>query len=279
MSLAVATPAHHLDSSATCRVLVVEDDEICQDIMLLMLDQLGYRADVANDGVDALSAMHAVPYDVVLMDVRMPRMDGMEAARLIRTELDPTDQPTIVAMTADTTPRCQEECLQAGMDGHLGKPVHIGDLATALENRLLRQWKLEVLDAVHPADHPVSTASVTVVYDAAVLESLLTDLAAEGSVRTEIIESFIHDCQERLTAVERASHATDLEALGFEAHAIKSASAMIGLLALSDVARGVETTAKAAADGVDVASEATRLAAECVLAIDALKATLLAGPG
>ncbi|MGD0391995.1 MAG: response regulator [Acidimicrobiales bacterium] len=279
MSVATVSPVHVLDSSAGCRVLVVEDDEICRDIMVLMLDRLGYHTDVASDGMDALSALHAEPFDVVLMDVRMPRMDGMEAARLIRAELDSADQPTIVAMSADTTPRCREECLQAGMDGHLSKPVRIDDLAAALENRLLRQWKLEALDPANPDDRPVPATSPTVVYDPAVLEALIADLGAEGSLRIELIESFIHDCQERLTAVVMAGDAADLGALAFQAHALKSASATIGLPALSDVAHEIEAAATANPVGVDVGSQALCLAAECERAIDALHAALLAEPG
>lgn len=277
MSVAALSPAHELDSCADCRVLVVEDDAVCQDIMLLMLDRLGYQAEVADDGMDALSAIRAAPYDVVLMDVRMPRMDGMQAARLIRAELGPTEQPTIVAMTADTSSRCQEECLRAGMDGQLGKPVHIGELAAVLEKRALRRW---MLDGVDPGGlDPVPATSVPPVYDAAVLESLLADLGAEGSLRTELIESFIDDGQERMTALVTAGDTDDLDALAFEAHAIKSASATIGLLALSDVAREIEAAAGARPGEVDVGSQALRLAAECHRALDALHSALLAEPG
>ena len=281
MTCLAISPAHEMSSFTNCRVLVVEDDEICQDIMLLMLDRLGYHADVVNDGVDAVSAMHAAPYDVVLMDVRMPRMDGMEAARLIRAQTDPIDQPTIVAMTADTTPQCQEECLQAGMDGHMGKPVRIGDLAAALENRSLRQWKLQALDPYERDARPVVVpiASLPAVFDVQVLESLLADLGAEESVGAELIESFIHDCKERLISVVAAGETGDLGALAFEAHAIKSASATIGLMALSDLARGIEAMAKATSGDVDASSQASLLAAECHRAIDVLNAEPLGGLG
>jgi CheY-like chemotaxis protein len=145
MSVAAFRPSCGLDSSVDCRVLVVEDETICQDVVLLMLEYLGHQADVANDGVDAVSAVCGAFYDVVLMDVRMPRMGGMEATHLIRTELDPTDQPVIIAVTADMTPRCQQECLRAGMDGHLAKPIGIGVLAAVLEHRFQWQVSLEVV--------------------------------------------------------------------------------------------------------------------------------------
>ena len=95
----------------------------------------------------------------------------------------------------------------------------------------------------------------------------------------ELIESFIHDCKERLTSVVAAGAAGDLGALGFEAHAIKSASATIGLMALSDLAREIEAMAKATSGDVDASLQASLLAAECHRAIDALEAVPLSEPG
>jgi CheY-like chemotaxis protein len=279
MDVVAVSPAYELVSSANCRVLVVEDDAICQDTMLLMLGRLGYHAAIANDGVDALTAMHAAHYDLVLMDIQMPRMDGIEAARLIRTELDPADQPAIVAMTADTTPQCREECIHAGMDGHLGKPVHMADLSAALEGRFVRHGKIEAVDPGDSDDGGPPGEPVTVVYDPAVLDSLLAELDVDGSVRTDLIESFILDCEERSTALIAAGDAADLGALAFEAHAIKSASATMGLLALSEVAREIVVASRATASEVDIGSQALRLACECENAIGALKAALLTERG
>ncbi len=138
MSVITARPLQDVDGARNCRVLVADDDATSQDIVMLMLDRLGYRADVASDGAEAVSAFQAAFYDIVLMDVRMPRMDGMEAARQIRADLDPREQPTIIAMTADTTAQCREECLQAGMDRHLAKPLRIDDLAALLAGPLPR---------------------------------------------------------------------------------------------------------------------------------------------
>ena len=276
MSLADISSAQDLDSSGLCRVLVVEDDPVCQDVVLLMLDRLGYHAELANDGVEALSALHAATYDVVLMDIQMPRMGGMEAARLIRNQLESVSQPIIVALTADVTPRCQEECRQAGMDGHLAKPIHIGDLAEALENRSVRPRTLEMFDDGDPEDGSVPAASVTAAYDPSVLESLFAELGIEGTMRTELIQSFISDSRVQLAAVVAAGDATDCGALAFEAHAIKSASATIGFRVLSEMAHEIEEAAKAAPGELDIVSQTSRLAAEFQRAIDALSAALIA---
>jgi signal transduction histidine kinase len=115
------------------RILLVEDDVTNRNVTLLMLDHLGYRADVAENGVEALAAVEGAEYQVILMDVQMPEMDGMEATRRIRSELSESDQPFIVAITAGVTIEHQLLCLEAGMDHHLPKPIRLGNLRTVLE--------------------------------------------------------------------------------------------------------------------------------------------------
>ncbi|WP_412062354.1 PAS domain-containing protein [Rubrivirga sp. IMCC45206] len=114
------------------RILLAEDEPDNQALALQMLGALGHRVDVAVDGEDALARVHATPYDVVLMDVMMPGLDGLEATRRLRQELPPDRQPRVVALTARALRRDREACLAAGMDGYLTKPVRIGALADAL---------------------------------------------------------------------------------------------------------------------------------------------------
>jgi CheY-like chemotaxis protein/HPt (histidine-containing phosphotransfer) domain-containing protein len=258
-----------LDGSTERRVLLVEDDEICQDIVLLMLGRLGYQADVVNDGVDAVWAVQAKFYDVVLMDVRMPRMNGVEAAHLIRSTLNMADQPLIIAMTADTTNQCLEDCLQAGMNGHLDKPVHIGELAAALEYWFDRQDTFEMPHG-DSDEHQTESVPASVVYDDRVLEMLLDDLDGDEAMRADLIESFILDSQKRLAAIVVAGNTGDLEALAFQAHAIKSASATIGLLALSEVTHWIEAEVRTRPDEVDVGLQASLVVTEYGKAIRAL---------
>ncbi|WP_108667396.1 hybrid sensor histidine kinase/response regulator [Euzebya rosea] len=118
--------------SADLRVLLVEDDPVNQMVAFHMLDRLGLTADVADNGQAALEAVHRCDYDVVLMDVHMPVMDGPTAARHIRQELPAARQPTIVAMTANAMPGDRERLLAADMDDYVAKPVRLGDLATTL---------------------------------------------------------------------------------------------------------------------------------------------------
>ena len=115
------------------RVLLAEDNPVNQKIALLFLSKLGIRADVAGNGEEAVSAVERQRYDVVLMDVQMPRMDGLEATRLIRRRIPPARQPYIIAMTAHAMAGDRERCLEAGMDDYLQKPINVRALTEALE--------------------------------------------------------------------------------------------------------------------------------------------------
>ncbi len=126
-STAHPTPA----LSAPLRILVAEDNTVNQKVVLLLLSGLGYTADVAANGLEVLAALRRQPYDLVLMDVRMPEMDGLEATRRIRQEW-PDKGPRIVAMTASALREDRDACLTAGMDDHLSKPLALEDLRAAL---------------------------------------------------------------------------------------------------------------------------------------------------
>ncbi len=124
--------ADHLDH---LRLLLAEDNLINQKVALMMLKKLGIKADVAANGLEVLDALERQPYDIVLMDVQMPEMDGFEATKAIR-ERWPKGTPRIIALTAHSLEGDRERCLGAGMDDYISKPVKIEELASAL-NRYL----------------------------------------------------------------------------------------------------------------------------------------------
>jgi PAS domain S-box-containing protein len=114
------------------RLLLAEDNIVNQKVALRMLERLGYRADVAANGLEVLQAIKRQPYDVVLMDVQMPEMDGLEAARTIRRSLSADEQPKIIAITAYALQGDREKCIEAGMDGYISKPIKMEDLISIL---------------------------------------------------------------------------------------------------------------------------------------------------
>jgi signal transduction histidine kinase/DNA-binding response OmpR family regulator len=114
------------------RVLVAEDNVVNQKVAIAMLRHLGYRADLASDGVEAVEAVRRVPYDVVLMDLQMPLLDGIDATRQIIAEHARERRPRIVALTANAFEEDREQCLAAGMDDYVSKPLKTETLEAAL---------------------------------------------------------------------------------------------------------------------------------------------------
>jgi signal transduction histidine kinase/CheY-like chemotaxis protein len=115
------------------RILLAEDNTVNQKLALRLLTQLGYRADVAGNGLEVIAALERQTYDVVLMDVQMPELDGLEATRRIRAEWVPPCGPRIIAMTANAMEGDREACLAAGMDDYVSKPIRVHDLLAALQ--------------------------------------------------------------------------------------------------------------------------------------------------
>lgn len=120
------------------RILLAEDNFVNQKVALALLKRMGYQADVAVNGLKVLEALEKEKYDVVLMDVQMPEMDGLEATQQIRTKWANGDSPRIIAMTANAMQGDREMCLAVGMDDYISKPIQFTDLQTALENSA--QW-------------------------------------------------------------------------------------------------------------------------------------------
>jgi len=116
------------------RILLAEDNVVNQKLALRLLQQMGYRADLASNGIEAVESVERQAYDVVLMDVQMPEMDGLEASRRITARWPPEARPRIVAMTANAMQGDREMCLAAGMDDYLTKPIRVDTLVEALNN-------------------------------------------------------------------------------------------------------------------------------------------------
>jgi CheY-like chemotaxis protein len=114
------------------RILLAEDNVVNQKLAMRLLQQMGYRADLASNGIEAVESVGRQSYDVVLMDVQMPEMDGLEATRQITARWPEGQRPRIVAMTANAMQGDRETCLAAGMDDYVVKPIRVEALVEAL---------------------------------------------------------------------------------------------------------------------------------------------------
>jgi CheY-like chemotaxis protein/anti-sigma regulatory factor (Ser/Thr protein kinase) len=218
------------------RILLAEDNVVNQKVALHMLQRLGYRADIASNGLEVLQAVQRQPYDVILMDVQMPEMDGLKATRHICQELPYEERPWIIAMTANAMQSDRDECLNAGMDNYISKPIHRSALVEALE--LCRPLPRQAADATEvfinkPAiDHSKLQA----------LSDMFGDDAA--SVMVEVIDSYLEDAPKLLESMRNSADAVDTLALGHAGHTLKSTSATLGAIALSELCKQVEAIAK-----------------------------------
>jgi CheY-like chemotaxis protein len=129
--------SHEFALKYPMRILIAEDNKVNQKLAMKVLTKLGYDPDIVQNGKEVLEEVSRVKYDLILMDVQMPEMDGLEATRMVRLCL--TAQPIIIAMTANAMQGDREECLQAGMDDYISKPVHIEELVILLE-----RWAVHV---------------------------------------------------------------------------------------------------------------------------------------
>jgi len=121
------------------RILLAEDNVVNQKLALRLLQQMGYRADLASNGIEAVESVERQAYDVVLMDVQMPEMDGLEATRRITAAWPAGKRPRIVAMTANAMQGDREMCLAAGMDDYVTKPIRVDELVDALNRASPRE--------------------------------------------------------------------------------------------------------------------------------------------
>jgi len=232
------------------RVLLADDNPINQKVGLSVLSKLGYRADLANNGLEVLKALEQKPYDILFLDIQMPEMDGLEAARRLCKRWPPDKRPRIIAMTGNALMGDREKCLDAGMDDYISKPVRISELQTALERwgpKSNRQSETSFLARR-------KLASENMLDDAIIAE--LREMPPENGVSMldELVDLFLDGAPDRISQIVAS---TDEPAkLTFHAHALKSMGLNLGAKRIVEICRKLEDLGRTGAmDGVSALLE------------------------
>ena len=230
------------------RILLVEDNPVNQEVTLGMLSVHGCRADVAGNGREALDAIAAGEYDLVLMDCHMPLMDGYEATRTLRAGEKETGGKhlTVVAITANAMEGDSDLCLAAGMDDYLSKPFTIGRLGDMLAKWLSADGKPGPAGAGEAPETGAATKAEDSPIDKNVLDGIRA-LEGEGNrgLLERIINLYLSDAPRLVEGILSAAEKGDTESLLRAAHTLKSSSANVGATGLSDLCRKVEGMARA----------------------------------
>jgi len=234
-----------LFAGSRARILLAEDNITNQQVALGILKKLGLRADAVANGAEAVKALNTLPYDLVLMDVQMPVMDGLEATRQIRSQPEaPNRAIPIIAMTARAMQGDRENCLAAGMSDYVSKPVTPLALTEAL-----KKWlpKAPAASEPCPALPEVQGAAEEQaggppVWDR---EDMLERMMGDEELAKSILAGYLEDIKQQIQNLKACLAAGDVHGLERQAHAINGATSIVGGLALHAVVFDVEKAARA----------------------------------
>ncbi|MHB1686067.1 MAG: response regulator [Ignavibacteriaceae bacterium] len=223
------------------RILLAEDNAVNQKVALRILDKMGYRADIVADGLEAVNAVKKIHYDVVLMDILMPEMDGYEATKKIISELAADKRPKIIAMTANAMQGDKEECLAAGMDDYISKPIRIDELQNALLkwSEKINEQRGELISKTKKektAAKIVNEEKIT----------FLNDIQTESDINflIELLGIYITELPKNIASIISAVENKDSKNLQFSAHKLKGSSVTLGIDFVSELCHLLETAAK-----------------------------------
>lgn len=233
------------------RILLAEDNASNRLIAASFLERMGHRVDAVGNGREAVEAAAALPYDLVLMDVQMPELDGLEAARRIRNLIGPARLTPIVALTANAFAQDERACREAGMDGFLAKPFEASALAAAVARHARTDGGALGAPASRADDPPPGDGAPDDGFDDGALDRIERQIGPAAAER--IGDLFRQDTRARLDRLDAAPPG-DGPGVAREAHALKGAALSIGALALGRIAGDVEREAA----GLDEAAFAER---------------------
>ncbi len=274
-----------LAQSVPVSILVAEDNMVNQKVALRVLERLGYRADVAANGLEVLDALESRSYDLILMDVQMPEMDGLEVTGHIRQRVWANEhQPYIIAMTAHVLQGDRERCLAAGMNDYVGKPVHVEELIEAIRRYTPQSPSAtQRPNGVHPtvadaqatvSTHPGSVS--TNVLDNNAYEILRSMLGAGADfLIDDLLVTYLEETPKLIHDLHHGQQTGNAAAVRMAAHSIKSSSANLGATAFSHLCDQIEEQAREGELALELISKVDAKYALVDQAMRALRAELV----
>ncbi len=222
------------------RVLIAEDNKINQVVTEQQLQKAGYQSTIVVDGKEVLNEIQNANYNLILMDLSMPVMDGLEATKQIRT-LPKYKKMPIIAMTATALQEEIDMCFQAGMNDYLAKPCRKHELLAMVE-----KWSSITDTELNDRLSTVSSAALSIEHDNLIDNHILQELANDVSeeMMPEMITLFISETEKRLKIITSAAHRQDLMSIAMESHALKSTAATYGAVHLTTLFTQLESQSK-----------------------------------
>ncbi len=228
---------------SSLRVLLAEDNPVNQKVAVRMLQKLGYEAAVANNGVEALEKLDEAEYDVVLMDIMMPEMDGIETTRKILERYSDEQRPRVIALTANAMRGDRDRCLAAGMDDYLAKPLRVDQLAEALERCMpvgRRSGGGDGAGGGGSVDLDVEPSVPSVNLE--ILEQLNFMLGGgDAGFLAGLVDEFLTDANELMDEIRASIEAASARRLQHAAHTLKSSAALFGAAEMSMTCEELES--------------------------------------
>ncbi|MDX8383530.1 MAG: response regulator, partial [Ghiorsea sp.] len=234
------------------RILIAEDNPVNQQVLVAMLELLGCHAEVANNGLEVLSAIESQGFDLILMDCHMPQMDGLEATRQIRAHQGELKNLCIVALTANAMPEDRARCVKAGMDDYLSKPFTQAQLRKVIEKHC--SPRVEAREEDGDAELVVSEQLASLSMPEALQQARSPSGLDEESlyqlrvlqqpngvnILQKVMEMYLEDTPQQLQTMRDALVEHESDRINLAAHSLKSSSANIGALRLSEICFDIE---------------------------------------
>ncbi len=223
------------------RILLAEDNTVNQKVALKILEKMGYRADVAASGLEVLETIKKIKYDVILMDILMPEMDGYEATGIIRKNFPDNERPKIIAMTANAMQGDREKCIDAGMDDYISKPVRVEELQDVLKKwgEVIIEHKNDVLAAIERG-----MIEFKIVNESNI--EILQDIQSDDDIAffVELLDIYIKDFPQAMSGIKKSINEMNAKELQFITHKLKGSSLTFGIEIIADICNKIEELAR-----------------------------------